>query len=152
MSNMVDKDLGWGKLLRFFAAGGYEVRVGFPDGKVDPVIVDRAAYNEFGTSNGVPARPFLSTAIDRNSKRYTRHLAKGIGRRLLRRASTRDVLSEIGEMAKADIQESITTWTSPPNTLSTQRKKGEDNPLVETGRMWDEVTYVIRRKSKNTTG
>jgi len=145
-----DIDKGWGAfraLLRKMKREKPTVEVGV----FDPDDVVKAAVNEFGSpANNIPARPFLSSAMDTHRTKHTRSLGEAIGKAVDRttqkaRARIDDQLEEVGALAVADIRRSIETWSTPPNEESTIEEKGEDRPLVDTGSMRDSVEW---RKAK----
>ncbi|MDA4189647.1 hypothetical protein NY753_11835, partial [Escherichia coli] len=92
-----------------------QLKVGFledatyPDGTSMPMV---AASNEFGNpASGSPPRPFFRTAIASKSEEWSEKVEK-----LMKShdGDTDTVLNLIGEIIKADIQESIRTIQEPP--------------------------------------
>lgn len=125
--------------------GPRAVKVGFPAGKVSSAVVDRAIWNHYGTSRGIPARPFLLNAIRKNRSEYLRFL-KASGAHILRGEMTLDTaMRQLGIMAQGDIQEEITNLRDPPNAPSTIKAKGSSNPLIDTGEMRSKVTWQVKR-------
>lgn len=123
--------------------GPLRVKVGFPAGKVDGDIVARAIWNHYGTSRGIPSRPFLLNAMRKNKNKY-RNGMKISAKKILRgEASPETVVRKLGVLAQGDIQSEITTLRSPPNARSTIRQKGSSNPLIDTGEMRQAVTYKV---------
>jgi len=53
-------------------------------------------------------------------------------------------LELLGEKIKSDLQQSIINLKEPPNAKSTVRKKGFDNPLIETSHMLNSVDYEVK--------
>jgi hypothetical protein len=98
------------------------------------------AIHEFGApANRIPARPFISTTIDKNRKkyeklfeRYSKHIVTG-------RIELETVLQIIAITVASDIKKTITNLKKPKNAPSTIKKKGFDNPLIETGLMRNAV-------------
>lgn len=125
--------------------GPKQVKVGFPAGKVSTAVVDRAIWNHYGTSRGIPARPFLLNAIRKNRSEYLRFL-KSSGARILRGEMTLETaMRQLGIMAQGDIQQEITDLRTPPNAPSTIAQKGSSNPLIDTGEMRSKVTWQVKR-------
>lgn len=124
------------------------VRVGYIHGKdaseqgVD--IADIAAWNELGTARS-PAHPFMRSSADNHTEEIRAFGAAQV-RRLLTGAKAQDVLSAMGTMQKALIQNEITEGRFAANDPYTIRKKGSDVPLVDTGRMRQSVHIVVKRK------
>ncbi len=128
-----------------------EVRIGFQRGDASEEdgmdICDIAMWNELGTEH-IPSRPFLRKSVDENESEINAFLESG-KECILRGASARQVLSDIGMFQKDLIQEKITEGNFTPNAASTIRKKGSDKPLIDTGRMRQSVNYVICRKGES---
>ena len=126
-------------------SGPRQVKVGFPAGKVSTAVVDRAIWNHYGTSRGIPPRPFLLNAIRKNRGEYLRFL-KSSGAKILRGEMTLETaMRQLGILAQGDIQEEITNLRDPPNAPSTIKQKGSDNPLIDTGEMRSKVTWQVKR-------
>jgi len=52
-------------------------------------------------------------------------------------------LRRLGSVAVGDVQRTIRDIKQPPNAPSTIRKKGSDNPLIDTGRLRQSIEYAI---------
>lgn len=121
------------------------VKVGFPAGKVDGPVVNRAIWNHYGTSRGIPSRPFLLNAIRKNRRKYLEAM-KTAGAKILRGEATLDqTMRKLGILAQGDIQQEITDLRDPPNAPATIRAKGSSNPLIDTGEMRSKVTWEVKR-------
>jgi len=151
--------------LRALPKKDARVKVGFPGGEVDGGIIEHAYFNEFGTrGNGkgfktdrgggfggpIPERPFLRNAMDNNRGKYQanmviagQHVTEAIAKGSDPAAAMRQALSKLGIMAQGDIQEEITSLSSPPNSPTTIRLKGSSNPLIDSGEMRAAVTWKI---------
>lgn len=125
--------------------GPTKVHVGFPSGDSDSDIVARAIWNHFGTSRGIPARPFMFNAIRGNKRNINRFLKKVAPDILKGEMSTTTALSQLGILTQGYIQEEITALRSPPNAESTIRRKSSSNPLIDTGEMRGAVTYKVMK-------
>lgn len=124
--------------------GPRTVRVGFPAGKTSGAVVNRAIWNHYGTSRGIPARPFLAIAMRKNRSKYIQALRTSAAK-LIRGQTTLDtVMNKLGILAQGDIQMSITELRTPPNAPSTIAAKGSSNPLIDTGEMRQAVTWEVR--------
>ena len=134
-----------GRSLDAFIAYGTKkgtVNAGLIKGKAAPEVIDRGVYNNFGTDH-VPERPFLNNAMRDNQFSYKVIVGKGMIKTLLRRGSTRDMLEELGEKMKDDIQKEILELSSPPNAPATVKKKGFNDPLLETYEMVESIDYEV---------
>jgi len=123
--------------------GPKNVKVGFPAGKADPGIIERAMWQEFGTSRGIPERPFLRTSVTRNHAKYKRSVVK-IAKNIVSGTATMEgELNKLGLLAQADVQSTIGSNLPPPNAPSTIAKKKSSKTLIDTGEMRQKVTYDV---------
>lgn len=107
----------------------------YPDG----TSVATVAYkNEYGFEN-IPSRAFMRTTIKDEKKNW------GVLARQCVKAgySIEKVLSLVGVQMQQDIQMSITTWSSPPNSAYTVAKKGFNKPLIDTSLLRDSITFEL---------
>lgn len=94
--------------------------------------------------SNIPARPFLRKSLEENQKKYGRMAKEGIESILYHDAKGKDILGKIGVTAVSDIRRTMTRWTKPGNApLTVDNKKGQDNPLVDTGILPKRVTWKI---------
>lgn len=129
--------------IRESVSGPSAVKVGFPEGRAAGGVIERAVFNEFGTSRGVPERPFFRNAMADNKTKY-RAMTRAEARRILAgEATMASALGDLGIMAQGDIQQSIVSLRTPPNAPATIARKGSSNPLIDTGEMRQAVTYLI---------
>lgn len=127
----ITKFMGKEKLeIGFFESAKY------PSGEY---VAQVARYNEFGTLN-IPMRPFFRNAINKNIKKWYATLQNAIKQN----ATPSKALSIVGEVARADIIQSITDLRTPPNAESTIKQKKSTNPLIDTGLMRRSVTYKVK--------
>lgn len=131
--------------------GKMQVRVGFQRGKAQSDkgidLCDVAAWNELGTSNGIPSRPFLRDSVDKHEKDIRGFMEDQVAL-LERGVSAEQVLKNIGLYQKEAVQKEITDGDFEPNKPATVRRKKSDKPLIDTGRMRASVNYVICKKGE----
>lgn len=148
------------KLIRNFKRENPKVAVGFPAGEASQSNIMKAIYNEFGTKGSgkgfstprgggfggpIPERPFMRNAMRSNQTKYQQFM-KVSAKAILSGEVTPEVsLKRLGRMAQVDIQEEITSLSSPPNSPTTIRLKGSSNPLIDTGEMRGAVTWKLER-------
>lgn len=128
------------------------VKVGFPAGKASQSNVMKAIWNEFGTRGGasgggwggpIPERPFIRNSLRNNKSKYRAALVKSAKSILLGQTSVPAVLTKLGILAQGDIQQEITSLSSPPNSPVTIALKGSSKPLIDTGAMRQAVTWKV---------
>jgi hypothetical protein len=145
---VIDKDMGWNKIMRDLAdLDGTEVAAGIlKDSGVDSrgtPYTNIAIYNEYGTKH-IPARPAVRIAADTKGNEWQRIAEKGICDIIDGRGNKSTTCKAVGEAMKKDIQ-SIFGDTSKlaSNAPSTIRKKGRNEPLVDTGTLKKKVAYRV---------
>lgn len=158
-----DTDLGYEALLATLGdMGDAAVYVGIlqdqgseldEDGNI--TVAGYAAVNEFGSADGsVPERSFLRSTVDANGRVYeselqavaietvdaaVRSLSSGQAEATLERG-----LGRVGARAARDVQLTIRDLRDPPNAPSTLAGKYPgDNPLIETGRMRQSISFAV---------
>jgi hypothetical protein len=140
------------KAIQHFGKGPKTVKVGFPAGEADADNIQKAVWNEFGTRGGaagggwggpVPERPFMRNAMKSNLSKYRQAMRTSAAKILTGKTGIRVVLGKLGVDASGDIQESITSLSSPPNSPVTIALKGSSNPLIDSREMHNAVTWKV---------
>lgn len=171
------KDIDWrafDELRHRINAGKHAVRVGVPGGVAEtdgtPVAMI-AAVHEFGSpSQGIPERPFLRVAMQRNAKKYVRLNRINLAKMLRGQMTVEQALSQLGDMAKGDVQTEI--WHGDfkpldPKTIAARRRARSngynkalqrevakkqaaggaagpiDRPLIDSGQLRQSITWEI---------
>lgn len=127
------------------------VNVGVPEGKREedgtPVAMI-AAVHEFGSpSQGIPERPFLRVAVQRNRQKYVRLNRINLVKMLRGQATVEQSLGQLGEMAKGDVQTEIRSGVFTPLKEATKKRKGSDKPLIDTGQMVQSIAWELGDKN-----
>lgn len=92
----------------------------------------------------IPARPFIRKAFLDNAKKYQRYIKVGIDEIVYQNGTGRQLLSKLGRLGVSDVRNSIRRFTKPGNApLTIDNKKGQNNPLVDTGKLSQHVTWKI---------
>lgn len=104
-----------------------------------------AAWNEFGTSRGIPSRPFIRNTVDLHQDEINQMLDQ-MAVQVLNGATAEYVLNQMGSYLKGKMREEITDGEYVPNAPETIRKKGSDQPLIDLGGMYNGVQYQIKKK------
>lgn len=132
---------------RLKQVNGKEVDVGYFAGESsEPNGTDTAAvaiFQEFGTSRGIPSRPFLQQTLYQNSSKWS--VTAGLfALRLLKGGSADGMLNQIGKQAQMDVQQTIVTGAFTPLSPETIRRKGSAKTLVESGTMLGATNFKVR--------
>lgn len=102
-------------------------------------VAQVAYWNECGTAH-IPARPFFRQTIAKHKGEWPKQAAA------IMRENGGNVpvtLALMGEGVKGQIVETIQNFREPPNATSTQRKKGFNKPLIDTGTLWRSIDYEV---------
>lgn len=90
----------------------------------------------------IPPRPWLDVGVASATAEYLSIIKEGIEAGL----NEDQILEQIGVSAEGAVKQYIRDLKDPPNAPSTIKKKGSDNPLIDTGAMMQSVTYKIQRQ------
>lgn len=128
-----------------------------------PNNTDIAAWNEFGTSQGIPSRPFIRNTVDLHADEINAHLDKMV-KQILNGATAEDVLREMGAYLKGKMQGEISDGSFERNADITihggwmrNKKSGKpfyvkgkksDHPLMDTGALRGGVNFQIKKKGE----
>jgi hypothetical protein len=128
-----------------------QVRVGYQKGKVQEKdgadLAEVAAWNELGTDR-IPARPFLRNSADDN-KTAIENMCKAQLKAVTNGGSAEQALNALGVMQQGLIQNTISkskTWAAENAERTIKKKKGKDQPLVDTSLLEQSVSFVIEPK------
>lgn len=57
--------------------------------------------------------------------------------------------TRIGTQAKADLKKAVADWDTPPNSPFTVAEKGFNNPLIDTGLLYESIDFKVDNKGSN---
>lgn len=130
-------------------------QVGFPKGKNyedGTSVAYVAAIQEFGApAVNIPPRPFIRPTVKSQKENWIKTIKGGIPEVVLGKKTAFDVLDLVGIQASADIQTTISSIYSPPNSPATIKRKGSAKPLIDTGLMLASVTNGVNKKGSEFT-
>ncbi len=117
--------------------------VGTPVARIARIQEFGAVIKREGYVITIPARPFMRlAAVTFNGKR--KEIQKKIaGQMATGKINPEQGLKQIGMAMEAEIVKSIKTGGWERNAESTIRKKGFDDPLIDSGTMWQTVTSAV---------
>ena len=134
-------------LNRLVSSNAKHVQVGvidnskYPDGTS---VASVAFWNEYGTrKNGkewIPPRPFFRDTIKNQKDAWANLARQGIKAGY----SIDKVLGLVGAQMQTDVQFSIMTFSSPPNSAYTISKKGYDAPLRQSMLLHDSIKFEVK--------
>lgn len=140
-------DRGWKRIIREIGkADNSHTDIGFLEGDLrkpvegEDFILSQAqvaAFNEFGT----PARPFMRLSIDTNKAKISSFVLKTQRAVIDGNINVKQGLKRNGAFIKSLIQKMITDLKEPPNAPETIRRKGFNDPLIDTKQMLNGVDH-----------
>lgn len=101
----------------------------------------KATWQEYGTSRGIPARPFLRNTQYENENQWRQKISQDIVQVFEGSLSSSAVLSKLGLFMVQDIRKTIDAGNFAPLSPVTVAKKGSSKPLVDTGEMYGAITH-----------
>lgn len=114
----------------------------YPDGTSVGAV---AKFMEFGTRT-IPARPFLRHAAMTSEPGIASVAAASVGEMVTRGTSPEDALRPVGELVARQAVQAIDRsrgWARP-DSAATVAAKGSSQPLYDTGRLRDSITWAVR--------
>lgn len=109
-----------------------------------------AAWQDLGApfvgEKHIPARPFMSVGLKTllASPVYTRKYMESYLNILDNNSTAVDEYGRIALTVVPELRDIVDKWSDPPNAPATIKKKGENNPLIDTGKMRDSVKAKVR--------
>lgn len=154
----------WKKMRKRLRQGNADVvaNVGFfPESRYGPEndnlpVAQVAQWSEEGTrggqnnGSGIPARPFMRYTIQslRKDKEVSKILTREFNLFLEGRSTRTQMARSLGEHAKREMKANMVKWSAPENSPFTVQQKGFNNPLIETGQMYDSVDVKMGKRAK----
>ncbi|KJW12865.1 hypothetical protein VC81_03765 [Levilactobacillus spicheri] len=105
-------------------------------------------YNEYGT-NKIPARSFLRGAVYRNSNHGWRFVSREAVKAVVAGKLTGDAAYKmVGDRMVKDVRHQIDI-VGPANAPSTIKKKGRNQPLVDTGGLYRSIDKEVLKRGRD---
>lgn len=117
----------------------------------DITVLVIARIHEFGVmvtdKNGrqmnIPSRPFIRGTADNKQDDINEQVEKIIVQIVEREIPVRNGLDALGLMLEGITKEYLTDLKVPELKAETIRRKGSSNPLIDTGKLRDSITYRV---------
>lgn len=120
-------------------------------------VAQVAKWMEYGTPGSdderydmprahVPSRPMLRITYERNRDRFREALRTGLADIVDRRGALEPAQDRIGGVMVDALREMILDakgWAEPL-AASTVKRKGHDDPLIESGTLYDRASWAVR--------
>lgn len=93
----------------------------------------------------IPPRAAFRWTIDHNEQDWFQYTGKLVADILRNKATAQDLYEHLGNRIANDFKKTIEKWEKPKNAPLTVANKGFDNPLIDTGKLHDSITYVVTK-------
>lgn len=94
----------------------------------------------------IPSRPFIRYTQDHYQDNWTSLLNDCVMDILMERKTPKDVYKVLGEQMVSDMQKTLDNFSDPKNAPLTENRKGFNNPLIDTKRLRNSITYMVIKK------
>lgn len=91
----------------------------------------------------IPERSFIRSTFDEEQTKWTRYVSQLLGKVFVGDITPNEMFERIGQRMVRDIQKKIRSIHSPAESPMTMRTKKVSNPLIDSGRMRQSVTYKV---------
>ena len=152
----VDKS-GWNKLKKELLKGSKEeLRIGWFEGsnygpENDNLPVAQVAqWNEEGSATN-PTRPFIRVGFMAPVKKgvYDKLFAESMQRIAEGKSSFKQEYTRLGPLFVKDMKDVIAKWDTPPNSPRTIADKGFNNPLIDSGTMYETTDFQVANRGSD---
>ena len=132
------------KELKYLSSHAVKVGV-LGDGSNNGVSVqDYAVFNEYGTSRGIPPRPFFRLSVG-TAKEYMKNQVEQI---IQGGMTGQQAYENLGEFVVQKIKKTIASGNFAaldPKTIKIRQKKGNNStkPLMDTHSLYESINYEI---------
>lgn len=92
----------------------------------------------------IPERSFLRSTFDNKENEWFELAMKQLDKILHGEQDAQGACETLGKKMASDIQRTMRDIHTPPNANITQGAKGSSNPLIDTGRLRQSVTWKVR--------
>lgn len=154
----VDKS-GWNKLKKELLKGSdLEVKVGI----VEPTnygsdndnlsVAQVWQWQEEGVpAQNIPTRPAIRVGFMAPIKKgsYDKMFAESMQRIASGKSTFKQEYTRIGVQAKADLKKAVADWDTPRNAPYTIELKGFDNPLIDSGLLYESIDFKVDKKGSD---
>lgn len=91
----------------------------------------------------IPERSFIRSTFDEKEVEWYQYSLRLLKQILNGTMTAKELCEKLGLRMQQDIQRKIRQISSPPNAPSTVSAKGSNNPLIDTGRLRQSVTFKV---------
>lgn len=154
----VDKS-AWNKLKKNLLQGSsLEVQVGI----VEPLtygsdndnlsVAQVWQWQEEGLpAQNIPPRPAIRVGFMAPIKKgsYDKMFAESMQRIAEGKSTFKQEYIRIGTRARVDLKKAVADWDTPPNAPYTVAEKGFNNPLIDSGLLYESIDFKVDKKGSS---
>lgn len=154
----IDKS-GWNKMKKELLKGSsLEVQIGIvapvtygPDNDNLPVATVWSWQEEGLPAQNIPTRPAIRVGFMAPIKKgaYDKLFAESMQRIAEGKSTFKQEYTRIGTKAKADLKKAVADWDTPPNSPFTVAEKGFNNPLIDSGLLYESIDFKVDKKGSD---
>jgi hypothetical protein len=154
----IDKS-GWNKMKRDLLRGSQlEVQVGIvepiyygPDNDNLSVATVWSWQEEGVPAQNIPTRPAIRVGFMAPIKKgsYDNLFSESMQRIAEGKSTFKQEYTKIGAKAQADLKKAVADWDTPRNAPLTVELKGFDNPLIDSGLLYDSVDFKVANRGSD---
>lgn len=102
-------------------------------------------------AQNIPSRPAIRVGFMAPIKKglYNSYFVESIQRIAEGKSTFKQEYTKIGVIAKVDLKEAVEQWDSPRNSPVTIELKGFDNPLIDSGLLYDSIDFKVEQRGGN---
>lgn len=135
------------KELKYLQTHAVKVGVLWSGGslKSNTDVQDYAIFNEYGTSRGIPPRPFFRLSVGTaNAQNEIKEYMKSQVEQIIRGGMTgQQTYENLGTFVVQKIKKTIMSGNFAPNDPKTVKAKGQSAPLIDTHSLFHSIDYEI---------
>ena len=124
-----------------------EMQKGIDKGIKYSVVLQMYIHEHGSFAYQVPPRPIIEPAIE-DAKEGIGELLGDAAKDAIEGKDAQKALEDVGQYAESKVKNWFTAskngWA--PNSPKTIKRKGSDNPLIDTGALHGSITFVIRKE------
>lgn len=91
----------------------------------------------------IPERSFLRSTFDEKNKEWSDYSLTLVKKVVDGELTANELMNHLGLRIQRDVQRTIRNLSDPPNSPITIHNKKSSNPLIDTGRLRQSVTYKV---------
>ena len=147
----------WDRMKKdLLKASGQEVQVGivepvrYPADNNNIYVAQNWQWQEEGLpSQNIPARPAIRVGFMAPIKKgaYDNYFVQSIQRIAEGKSTFKQEYTKLGAMAKVDLKKAVADWDTPRNAPLTVALKGFDNPLIDSGLLYESIDFKVDKRT-----